>query len=263
MNILIVSHGIINNYTGLGRVHLELMEEYKKAGHHVEKVDYADLFPKGQNKFQRIFESSFTEKLFKYLQKHASKYNVIDANFENVPFSKSSFNFQGLVFIRSHGIRPLSMAAEKIEVYTKALEVEGSKKRTIRNVIGSYIRSFYKDLTLEDFNNTLKYADIVHCLNTCEYDYFVKQGIDKSRLIFIPNGLPEAFLRSLYLHPQIRQNNPNEVSFISSWRLLKGVKDWRQIANKLIDDNTITQINIIGSGLTPEMVKQDFDPKYI
>ncbi|MVN22240.1 glycosyltransferase family 4 protein [Mucilaginibacter arboris] len=260
MKILIVSHGVINNDSGLGRVHYELIQEYKKAGHLVEKVDYSDLYPKGQNKFQRVFGSSFTEKLLNYLQKNAFKYNVIDANFENVAFPKESFGFKGVLFVRSHGIRPLYIvAAEKIERYAKVLEAEGKAKKSIKGIAGSYIRSLYKDLTLEDFEASLKYADVVHCLNTHEYEYFIKNGVEKNKLVFIPNGLPQHVLTGLYLDPSVRKKNNAIISFLGSWSFVKGIKDWRSISNFLIKNSELKEIHILGCVVSEDMVKSDFD----
>src|SRR4051812_32309751 len=104
MKILIISHGVICSTNGIGRVHLELMKEYGKAGHLVDKIDYSDFYPKGQNHLNKIFDETIEKKVLKYLKKNAAKYDVIDANSECINYPKEAFGFKGLLFLRSHGL---------------------------------------------------------------------------------------------------------------------------------------------------------------
>lgn len=258
LKILIVSHGVLNNDSGMGRVHYELKQEFEKAGHLVDKVDFSDLYPKGQNEFQKIFEPYFPEKLFKYLKKNAHKYDVIDANFENIIYPKEAFNFKGLLFVRSHGIRPLYEKAYELGALGKSASTD-KRSKTIRNHIGSFIKKHQKSLTPQNFYDSLKYADVVHCLNKSEYEYFINYGIAKDKLVIIPNGYPASYLQKLNSIGKEKENVDNSISCISSWSFHKGIKDWREISKKLISITKVKEILFLGTYFDFDFVKVDFD----
>jgi glycosyltransferase involved in cell wall biosynthesis len=258
MKILVVSHSVIGNDNGVGRVHNELIAEYKKDGHEVDKVDYLNFYPHGQNHLDRIFGKTIGQKAFRFLKENAYKYDVIDANSECIISPKEEINFKGLLFLRSHGARPLGERAEKIEKVAKEIKKEKAT-RSIKTRIGSFLRSFYKRQTIEEYYSSLKYADLVHCLSTAEYDFFINLGIPSNRMIFIPNGMPTVTLNSLRVIGEDRKRNPKIVSFIAGWRIMKGVKDWKEIAQSLIQIKEFKQILLLGTSWPEEWVKSDFD----
>jgi len=228
LKVLFVSHSILGNDSGVARVHHELKSEYEKAGYEVDKVDLADLFPNGRNFFQKIFGPAFTLKVFEYLKKNAYKYDIIDTNFTNIIYAKASFGFKGLLFVRSHGIPPLYDKAAESEAFGKSLAAE-IEKRTLKNKIGAFIKSFYKDFKPNDFYASVKHADIIHCLNKSEYDFFIDLGIEKDRIVLIPNGLPKKYIDSFESVNTNRASAPYIVGFIGAWHYIKGIQYWREI----------------------------------
>jgi glycosyltransferase involved in cell wall biosynthesis len=258
MKILVVSHSVIGNDNGVGRVHNELIAEYRKDGHEVDKIDYLNFYPKGQNHFDKIFGQTIGEKTFKYLKKNAYKYDVIDANSECIISSKEEINFKGLLFLRSHGARALGERAEKIEKVAKEIKKEKAT-RTIKTRVGSFLRSLYRGQTIKEYYFSLKYADLVHCLSMAEFDFFKSVGIPTNRIIFIPNGMPAATLNSLQLIGEQRKLNPKIVSFIAGWRIMKGVKDWKEIGHSLIQIRGFKQILLLGTSWPEDWVKKDFE----
>jgi glycosyltransferase involved in cell wall biosynthesis len=258
MNILIISHGNIIDSSGAGKVHYELMNEYKRAGHNVDKIDLSDLYPKGQSKLSKIFGPVIQKKIFNYLKKNAYKYDVIDANIENVIYPKEAFGFKGLLFARSHGMRPLMMKAQRITNIVNSLKEERAE-RTFKAHVGAIIRFFYRKVPFEGFYLSLKHADLIHCLNETEYNFVRSSGISKNKIVFIPNGLSNVTLHRLELAGRNRANNSKAVSFVSAWRIMKGVKDWREISKSLIQIKNFDKILLIGTSWPEKLVKRDFD----
>lgn len=258
LKILFVSHGILGNDSGVARVHFELKQEYEKAGHKVDKVDFKDLFPKGRNLFQKLFEPPFTAKVLKYLRKNADKYDIIDANCTNIIYPKKAFGFKGLLFVRSHGIPPLYKKAVSSQAFLNSLADE-EKKKTIKNKLGSFVRSFHDGFYTKDFYASIKYADIVHCLNQSEQVFFTEMGISKDKLALIPNGLPKKYLNSFAVTNTDRATTSSNISFIGAWHYIKGIQDWRKLSKILTQIKSLEKIILLGSATSADFVKQFFD----
>ncbi|RYX86297.1 glycosyltransferase [bacterium] len=257
LKILLVSHNHITNYAGAGKVYYELKEKYEAAGYFVDKVDITDLYPQPQRLFGRIFGRFFTQKIFEYLKENAHNYHIIDANLTNITKSKESFGFKGLLIARSQGIMPLYERSYQIKRFAETSEFT-RKKKPIRNFLGKYIRKIFKDFTLKDFHASVKYADVIHCLNRSEFDYFLEIGISKDKLVLIPNGLSKSHLNKFEQTSYNRKNNSKIVSIIGAWHNVKGSKDWNDIAVKLIEDKEFDSILILGTVMSEEFVKKDF-----
>lgn len=258
LKILLVSHNHITNYAGAGKVYYELKEKYEADGYFVDKVDITDLYLRPQGLFGRIFGKFFTQKVYKYLKINAYKYDVIDANLTNIIKSKESFGFKGLLIARSQGIMPLYKRSYQIKRFVETSE-HTRKKNPIKSFLGQSIRKIFKDFTLKDFHDSVKYADIIHCLNQSEYEYFLEIGISKEKLVLIPNGLSKSHLSKFEQTSYNRKNNDKIVSIIGAWHNVKGSKDWNDIAIKLIEDKEFNSILILGTVMSEEFVKKDFN----
>lgn len=261
LKILFVSQNNVNNYAGAGKVHYELKREFEKAGHHVDIVDLSTLFPGRLNIFYKIFGIPFTRRILKYLRKNAHKYDVIDANLSTIIYPKQLFNFKGLLFARSQGILPLYIKSYSIPRFVKTT-AEYERNRSIKSRIGSIVRSLYRHFSMEDFEASVKHADIVHCLNQSEYDYHLETGVDKNKLILLPNGLLKTYLETFQSTVSNRENNEKIVSIIGAWHNVKGSKDWNYIAQGLNETTDFKSIKILGSVMSEEYVKRDFDDKF-
>jgi hypothetical protein len=107
LKILIVASGVMTNVLGVLKVHYDLKEAYEEEGHLVDVLDFSVVYPNGFTTFTKIFDKLYTYRFWQYLKIHAHKYDVIDANYECIPYSKESFNFKGVLLVRSHGIKPI------------------------------------------------------------------------------------------------------------------------------------------------------------
>ena len=258
MKILIVSSGVINNNNGLGRVHYELKMQYERAGHKVDKIDYTDFYPKGQNHYGKIFGKSISRKIVEFLRENAFHYDVIDANLEDIIYPKEYYGFKGVLFLRSHGLRPLGENAEKIDYISKIIK-DNRESKSFKTHIGSALRAFYKKPTIKHFYLSIKYGDLFHCLNEAEYNFLINLGIARDRIVFIPNGIPAKTLNELELSSKNRSCNPKIVSFLAAWRIMKGIKDWRGISTSLIQIKDFNKILLLGTSWPKSLVIKDFD----
>jgi glycosyltransferase involved in cell wall biosynthesis len=256
LRILIVAQGYMTNTLGVLKVHYDLKEAYEEQGHLVDVLDFSVVYPSGFTTFNKIFGKLYTYRFWKYLKNHAYKYDVIDANYECIPYPKKSFGFKGVLLVRSHGIKPIYYKAEKIESYKKALTAERTNIK-FKTRIGNIYRSLQKDTGLKELFASVKYADLVHCLNSEEYDYYLNYGISKEKLLLIGNGLPDKFIQTFNTEKVI--DKTNALSFIGSWTIRKGIKDFDQILTNIRLRVEIKAFYLLGGCYPEGHVKKDFD----
>ena len=256
LKILIVASGVMTNVLGVLKVHHDLKEAYEEQGYSVDVLDFSIVYPNGFTAFTKIFGKLYTYRFLQYLKIHAHKYDVIDANYECIPYPKKLFNFKGVLLVRSHGIKPIYYRAEKIESYKKALTAERTNIK-FKTRIGNIYRGLQKESGLKELFASVKYADLVHCLNSDEYEYYLDYGIPKEKLLLIANGLPDKFIQSF--NAEKATDKINALCFIGSWTIRKGIKDFDQILAEIRKHIEIKDFFLLGGCYGEEHVKKDFD----
>lgn len=244
LKILLVLQSPFCDTIGISKVHYDLKDAYEKMGHQVDTLSYNDLYPKGQSAVSKIMGPLFTTKIFKILKNNAKYYDVIDANYECIPFPKSSFDFKGILIYRSHGLQPLYREFEKKEPFRTILDIEKSKKIKFKTRLGNIYRYLQKNTGDKELFASIKYADVVHCLNKAEYEFLLNYGIDKNKLVVLPNGISDAFiLKASNLECKAKTN---VISFVASWTLRKGVTDLNTIVNQIKSETSINELKLLG-----------------
>lgn len=258
LKILIVAQGYLTNTLGMYKVHYELKDEYEKQGHSVDILDFHIIYPNGINLFRRIFGEFYTVKFWKYLKKHAHKYDVIDANNECITYPKESFGFNRVLLARSHGMRPVYLLAEKIKTYNDELIKERSNIK-FKTRIGNIYRYIQKESGLKEFYASIKYADLVHCLNKAEYDFLLNCGLPSEKLLLIPNGLLDSLIDEYNL---VDSNNKDDsLCFIGAWTIRKGIKDFDKIISAIKRKKAINKLYLLGGNYPENYVRKDFSEK--
>ena len=255
LKILLISHGILGNTSGVGKVHYELREEYLKMGHHVETLDMMDLYPNGQSWFSRSFGKLFTYRIWLFLKKNASRFDIIDANYEAVVYSKKSYNFKGLVIARSHGFNPFYVQSEQSEPFRQSLNKRQVPVR-LKTRIGNIYRMLYRNSGAKEFLLSLKHADIAHCLNTDEYQYLKDCGLKAEQIALIPNGLLESTLKQYNTVTPISRNK--SLAFVGSWTHRKGINDFEEILSFIKKRTDVEAFWLLGTGYTDSYIKTFF-----
>src|SRR5205823_10466489 len=91
---------------GAARVWLELSEQWKKAGHKIDKYCLSDAFPE-PTRSRALFawrQAIFPYRAAHFVRNNASKFDVVDCLIGTLPFSKRSLRFTGLLVGRSIGL---------------------------------------------------------------------------------------------------------------------------------------------------------------
>ena len=236
---------------GMSRVHYDLKPVLEAMGH---QVDYLDATMLNRHK-SRWSSKSTQELILDYLKKHASGYDVIDANQRCIPYPKSAFSFKGLLVYRSHGLPPLYRLAEEGPEYKRMQGVfEQPARKTVKNHLGNlkrYLQQGEGDWALWA---SLKYADVVHCLNIAEKDYLETYGIAADKLVVIPNGI-EARLLNKPASSDLP--NRNDIAFLGSWTLRKGISHLPQLAREL--QGKYRHLNLLGTSGDVAAITATFD----
>lgn len=244
------------NKMGIPKVFFDFKKQYERLGHQVDTLSFEDLYPKGQNKLARIFGATFPELILKYLKEHAYKYDVIDANFECVPYPKESFNYNGVLLFRSHGLPQVYKIYEDITPYKIILDNHREKIK-IKTRFGNLYRALDRKVGLKELNASIKHADVVHALNSHEYNFLIKVGVPKEKLITLPNGLQDAYISE---GVKLNTNNKkNKISFLASWTLRKGITELNEILNKISSQITLDELHLLGGDQPKEVVFRQFE----
>lgn len=257
LKILLVLQSHFCDTLGMSKVHYDLKIAYEKMGCQVDTLSYDDLYPRGQSALSKIMGPLFTKKILKILKIKAKNYDVIDANFDCIPFPKSSFGFNGVLIFRSHGLQPLYREFEKKPPFSTVLNIEKSKKIKFKTRIGNIYRFLQKKSGNKELYDSIKYADFVHCLNNAEFDFLLNYGIPKNKLIVLPNGISDEFiLKSANLK---LKNKTNVISFVASWTLRKGISDLNAILNQVKLKASINEVKLLGGVEEKSNVESFFD----
>src|SRR5256886_10661239 len=91
---------------GAARVWFELSEQWKKAGHKIDKYCLSDAFPTPTRSraVSAWRQAVFCYRAARYVRRNAGKFDIIDCLIGTLPFSKRSLRFAGLLVGRSIGL---------------------------------------------------------------------------------------------------------------------------------------------------------------
>src|SRR5438552_2222857 len=106
LRILIIVNLPWDPRLGAVRVWMELSEQWKKAGHLVDKFCLTDAFPKSTTSrgLFALRQAWFPYRAAQYVRRHGNSFDVIDCLIGTLPFSKRNLRFHGLLVARSVGL---------------------------------------------------------------------------------------------------------------------------------------------------------------
>jgi len=256
LNILFVLQTPWGTNLGMSKVHHDLKVEFENIGHHVDFLDSTQLYAGKERAFSHLFGKSTQNRILDFLKLNAHKYDVIDANQRCVPYPKDSFDFKGVLLYRSHGFQPLYRIAEQSPFYTKMnLLSEKRENKSFKSYLGNIKRYIMREEGEWALWDSIYNADIVHVLNSAEYDYLKDYGVPEDKLILIPNGIEESFLEIGQF--DLNKNSiRSEITFLGSWTIRKGILHLPEIALDL--KSYYSQLNLLGTGNYEEVIKSAF-----
>ncbi|MEJ7703268.1 MAG: hypothetical protein WKF47_06260 [Geodermatophilaceae bacterium] len=106
LRILVVVNLPWDSRLGASRVWMELAEQWREAGHTVEKFSLSDAFRDARARRVKfaLRQLVFPRRAAAFVRENADRFDVIDALIGTLPYSKSELRFQGLLVARSVGL---------------------------------------------------------------------------------------------------------------------------------------------------------------
>lgn len=253
LNILMVLHIPWSRNLGGARVQLELAEEFKAMGHHVEKFDYRDAFPQATSSILGgLFRPSFPVKAQAYVRKNAHRFDIIDAHQGNLPTSKKSLNFKGLLVTRSVGLNAFyeDFASWERQNYPP-------KSWKVRLLNRLYRWRYYQEPRF--CRRSLETCDLINVPNFDEKKYIENTLNLKQKCFVFPFGLSTQRQQDFTQAIQSSQERLKRktVVFIGTWSPRKGSQDWSKIIHRICQEIPGVHFLFLGTGLNETVVLSD------
>ena len=211
---------------GAARVWIELVKEWQRAGHVVEKFCLSDAFPRpeGSRIDSALRQVFFPRRAAAYVRRNAERFDIIDGLIGVLPFSKSSLGFRGVVVARSVGLFRLY---DKFTRRERVLWPDRPKGR----LLGRLFHGFVAWRLRKNAEESVRHCD---CLNVPNEDERLEMERDPGfgKLCLVePYGLSDDFRESLAraAMPGSERLRGQKICFIGMWSLRKGSRDWPKI----------------------------------
>ena len=215
---------------GAARVWIELSEEWRSAGHVVERFCLTDAFPKPASSPAL---AAFRLLLFPYwaarfVRQNAGRFDVIDALVGTMPFSKASLWFHGLLVARSVGLYRLY---EKFERDAAERWPPPSKGK----LIGRPFYWLFARRARAASEASVRHCELLNLPNSEELLCVREEMRSAKPAIVQPYGLKPARWQALLdaaASAEARWQK-KKIVFIGMWSPRKGAKDWGQITRQV------------------------------
>src|SRR5438128_3734622 len=170
---------------GAARVWLELSEQWKKAGHKIDKFCLSDAFPKPTRSraLSAWRQAIFPYRAARYVRRHLRKFDVIDCLIGTLPFSKKSLRFDGLLVGRSIG---LYLAYEEFMKFSRQRWPDQPRGK----FLGRLFYTFTSWLLRRSADRALAHCDLFNVPNE-EEKQRLEKSITTAPTIVLPYGLNE------------------------------------------------------------------------
>jgi glycosyltransferase involved in cell wall biosynthesis len=243
---------------GAPRVWIELAEEWKKAGHVVEKFCLTDAFPIATSSpavaaFRALL---FPFRVARFVRGNAVRFDVIDALIGTLPFSKRWLRFDGLLVARSVGLYYLY---DKFQRSAAKRWPPASKGKLLG-------RPFYRFLSKRQragWDGSVRHCDLLNLPNSDEVQC-VRDEIDPAkRTIMQPYGVSPARRRALAeaAAPAATRWAKKKIVFVGMWSARKGARDWGQIVRRIRARLPDASFLFLGTMIENKNVWSDLDLK--
>ena len=241
---------------GASRVWMELAEEWKSAGHFVEKFCLTDAFPIATSSsvvaaFRLLL---FPFRAARFVRVNAARFDVIDALIGTLPFSKRSLRFGGLLVARSVG---LYFLYEKFEQAAARRWPPSSKGK----LIGRPFYWYFNKRARVASDTSVRHCDLLNLPNSDEVRC-VREEIDASkRMIMQPYGVSPGRQRALAeaAAPAPARWAKKKIVFVGMWSVRKGARDWGQIVRRIRDRLPDASFLFLGTMVEKQTVWDDLD----
>jgi len=260
LKILLVLHTPWSRELGLAQCSIELAEHFRALGHDVDKFDLRDAFPR-RTRLGAIFEGAlFSRRAVAYVRRHASKYDVIQAAQGNLPVSKRTLGYDGVLVCRTDGL-----------VHFYVLWQRDQQQRSVvprparGNPLGRLLRWLAARMHggLAAVNRSFAAADVLVLLNRDELRFVRDELGHDDRAVLLPNGLSETRLRALAsaAHPPEARLRAQHIVFIGHLSERKGLADLPAIVHHVRRYAPGTRFSLLGTSMSATRALDLFAPE--
>ncbi len=240
---------------GVARVWVDLAEQWRAAGHTVDRFTLSEAFPDPSS--NRIVvawrQVAFAYRAARYIRRNAQRYDVIDALLETLPFSKKRLGFKGLLVGRSVGSYQFYQEFEAMARQRWPAKAKGK-------LAG---RVFYGLLHRQAMRAVAKTTRLVDLLNVPNEDELAASQGDRSPPVMVqPYGLrPQETqaLAAIAAAPPPELATEPRISFLGMWSLRKGAKDWGEIVRRIRAEIPGARFRFLGVMTDRNQVLQDLE----
>jgi glycosyltransferase involved in cell wall biosynthesis len=239
---------------GASRVWMELAEEWRRAGHTVEKFCLTDAFPQPATSsvVATLRTALFPHRAAAFVRKNSARFDVIDCLIGTLPFRKSAIQFHGLLVARSVGLYRL---------YNKFLSEAAARwpEQTQGRIAG---RIFHRTLERRFRRNadvSLTTCDLLNLPNENEREALAHDSTVGAAAIVEPYGLGDRFRLALAqaAAPANERLRRQKICFIGTWSLRKGSRDWPHIVNAIHRQNPNAEFVFLGTMSDEQVVRSE------
>lgn len=217
---------------GAARVWIELTEEWRAAGHVVEKFCLTDAFPQPASSpaLAGLRLLLFPYRVARFVRQNADRFDVIDALIGTVPFSKTSLRFKGLLVARSVGLYRLYEKFER-DAATRWPRLTKGK------LIGRPFYWFFAKRARAASEASVRHCDLLNLPNSDELACVRGEMRCVKPVIVQPYGLTPLRRQALLdsAAPTDTRWRKKKIVFTGMWSPRKGAKDWAQIIRQVRD----------------------------
>jgi glycosyltransferase involved in cell wall biosynthesis len=234
---------------GAVRPQFEVAAELRRRGHEVEHFGLEEAISSpARSRLGALVGPRFAQIATRRVAEVAARYDVIDANEGDLPASKPDLGFDGLLVVRSNGLRSYYRDWER-EARRRWPDDVGKYRavRAVRNV-----RARAQD---RDARRAHRNADVFVTLNEAEYET-VKAERLAAECVIISHGVTVKYLDSV-VDQAARTTRLAEgtVVCIGTWDKRKGARDWPAIVRGVLDRVPHARFRFIGVGVSPTVVR--------
>ncbi len=211
---------------GAPRVWLELAEQWRAAGHTVDKYCLTDAFPTPSTlgAVGVVRQVLFAYRAARYIRENGASYDIIDSLLGTLPFSKKRLRFGGLLVARSVGFYRLY---EKFDVMAQSRWPDLSLKK----LVGRIFHRLVKKRAHQAAEQSVRSADLLNLANDDELKSLRTEVKSTKPALVQPYGLTpdrrQAFADAAL--PAEARFARKKICFIGMWTIRKGAKDWAEI----------------------------------
>jgi glycosyltransferase involved in cell wall biosynthesis len=251
LSVLLVSHAPLAPELGVARAHLALREHLLAAGHAVEVFDVTSAFPDGQSRFARRLPGRFADKAAAFVRREGRRFDVIDAQHGDLPFTDAELGFDGVLVARSQGLYAFYAEYLRLERERWPHLLPGTKA-------GRALARWKLRAQEADCRRSLETADLVFVMNEEEQRH-VRERLGVRKSVVLPNGLgdDEAHALAASQRQTAERSIRKEIVFIGSWSLRKGRADWAEIIGRTRARVADARFSFIGTGVAERVVLDD------